>query len=966
MTTSFYPRLRDADGEMAHEQRPSEPNDGVASNILLSFMQRQQQPYKPEKEWTYYRISYRGIVALVSDPTQTLSFEDSESSLTASPSRTSGSILLNLSKTGAYLSYGEIIATCYDLLEIDVPFDTTQYPTQKSNNTDSPTLIRYRFIRVDDVLTGGYAVDAMSEPKDSTSAVIKDTLDVTDESPTISSDKDLYALSTHDYPSEDGISTSFSHDFPLTSIRPELIGSLPSTSQSISPSPFGYLLISSHTVSSSLESPDPCIKSIKISTYPHLSYRIHKHHDLSIVQYIPHPPLLCQVGTFFYRITSPTPIPILVGPHEDAPTLTHAKILPDTVQEISLRIGSVVSSYGESNTDKSSTQSHIDLASLANPTSLQDGVVYLRLSHKKGWIADRRKMYSPILGVKGDDRGRKSLESPISTASSQIHYQYQMVVKDITHLIENIGGVEGVNHTTNLESFIRSTPLNDMTLMKGHNDHPTMDNDSNDKNIGNQETSLSWEPSEKQIGPSSSSSVMSSLSSMSSSAMSTLSISTPLHIIKMRQRKKRVAGNQKGHGASEIVPSVTNVLSTMNIDSITSSKGNIQSPRRNVPSINSKSKPPEPPSLGSSEDIRNKQHEKGINQQNHRPVSTVSQEDSSSNPRSKPNLYLMRVHAPSGLKILDAPHFQVNHLIRRPSTSTASTHSGSSTSGVPSHIASSEGNASQSNKKNLLQPSSIFHTMNGGLISPKSTPAVAWEIDSSTGKRHLPRGLIFEASKRMEKASNFVEAMGLIKLADNTGWAVVPTKEELFSQYSPTHGDNFDKQPSIADAFEEIGNAILGGNRECDSNVSSSSKGLGCWLRITHRDGVPLLCSPLHSKHHSLTSDDASISDSSRLKVRETDSVSSSGSIPAVILKSSSAYVKKNDIRRKFSGEMRSKEEAIESDRNILTAAFRNSAQHHVQRNLMNFRISCGMCVEVEQSQHNDTYKSQVCLRTLL
>jgi hypothetical protein len=237
-------------------------------------------------------------------------------------------------------------------------------------------------------------------------------------------------------------------------------------------------------------------------------------------------------------------------------------------------------------------------------------------------------------------------------------------------------------------------------------------------------------------------------------------------------------------------------------------------------------------------------------------------------------------------------------------------------------------------------------------------------MDSSTGKRYLPRGLVFEASKRMEKASNFVEAMGLIKLADNTGWAIVPTREDLLSQYSSTSADNCEKNVSSVDAFEEIGNAFLRTSRENETSTSSTRVS-GCWLRIIHRDGVTVFCSPLHSKQHGVMNDDTNmtnVSDSSLIKGRDTDSVSSTGSMPDTI--KSSANSKKYDGRKNPSGDKRSmsKEQAIESDRSTLTAAFRNSAQHHIQRNFMSFRISCGMCVEVEQSQDSNSYKSQVSI----
>ena len=874
-----------------------------------------------KNETTYYRIVFRGIVALVFDPTNSLSFADQDS----------GSDCFNqlpLKRTGAYLSYGEIIATAHDILEIDVPL-----------SQQSPSSIIYRFIRVDDVLTGGYAVDGTSDKVglvDTPNESINSTV------PT----KDLY-LHTHDNHDDVLSNSSHSSSLPDHLYKESLDAAnvtILSNSSSQSPSPFGYLLISS-TITSA-DSNDTCIQSIKISTCPHYPLLNHKQETL-IVQQIPHPPLLCQAGTFVYKVTSPTPLPILVGPCDDAPTLTHGKILPDTVQEISLRIGSV---FTGGDVSKDSVQPCPDLPSASFNTSLEDGVVYLRLSHKKGWIADRRRIYSPVLGSKSD--GRKSTDSPPNT-SPPLQYQYQMVVRDITHVIESIGG-----DSSCFESLFYSTSSNDSSFTKGDKNQ-SMDNLCNNN----------WDQ-EKHIGSSSMSSVMSSLSSVSSSAMSTLSISTPLNILKMRQRK-RVGAEKNKVGASDSVQNLNATTKNSShqstrSDGISISK-NIQSPTRNGPLGASEIKFVEP------QGYPIKPQDNGNTQSNKRP-----QQSDELPPQSKPNLYLMRVNAPLGLKILDASHFQVNHLIRRPSTSAASTHSASSTSTTSLQRANSiESNLSDASKKN--QPSSIFHTMTGGLICPKSTPAVAWEIDSVTGKRYLPRGLVFEASKRMERATNFVDAMGLIKLADDTGWAIVPTPEELLSQYSSLSGENkgralshynFEESLSSVDAFEEIGNAFIRTHRE-NENISSSAKASGCWLRVILREGVTVSCAPLHSRQHGSISNDTNLNMThgpSKLNssvdprhdplVKRRDSDSGS-----MINVSKTSSKKKDDTRsnKKIIEETRPivKETAIESDRTALTAAFRKSAQHHIQRHLINFRISCGMCVEVEPSQNSNS-KSQV------
>ena len=100
-------------------------------------------------------------------------------------------------------------------------------------------------------------------------------------------------------------------------------------------------------------------------------------------------------------------------------------------------------------------------------------------------------------------------------------------------------------------------------------------------------------------------------------------------------------------------------------------------------------------------------------------------------PPPTPSFFLIRVRAPKGLKILDAPQFQVNRLIH--------------------------GKAA-----NITNPSpSIFQTMTGGFAAESSL------------QRILPRGSLFEASKRIEGLYNN-PGSGSIKLSDGSGWAIVP------------------------------------------------------------------------------------------------------------------------------------------------------------------------------------------------
>lgn len=160
-----------------------------------------------------------------------------------------------------------------------------------------------------------------------------------------------------------------------------------------------------------------------------------------------------------------------------------------------------------------------------------------------------------------------------------------------------------------------------------------------------------------------------------------------------------------------------------------------------------------------------------------------------------PSFFLMRVNAPRGLKILDAPHFQVNNLIH-----------GKNTGGLIAPSPSKDSSIKSSSQ-------SIFQTMSGGhhtttLTSKAGNPAI---FDSNTKSRKLPRGSVFEASKRMEASSAFNQGAGLIKLSDNSGWAIVPKREELDEQYRNVSGALAGiKEGEASRAFDEVGNAIVG------------------------------------------------------------------------------------------------------------------------------------------------------------
>lgn len=208
------------------------------------------------------------------------------------------------------------------------------------------------------------------------------------------------------------------------------------------------------------------------------------------------------------------------------------------------------------------------------------------------------------------------------------------------------------------------------------------------------------------------------------------------------------------------------------------------------------------------------------------PDRSVARSTASSNhSQHKPSVFLMRVTAPRGLKILDAPHFQVNNLIR-------------GGGGGPS----SGSNLSSPAKEAGHNNPSIFQTMAGQhtttLTSKAGTSAV---FDSNTKARRIPRGAVFEASRRMEPPGAFGQSAGLIKLSDNSGWAIVPTREDLDEQYRTTTGSLLGtKEGEASKAYEEVGNAMLDDHEQ------------PYYLRVNAKGGLTVSLQPSSS----LASDD--------------------------------------------------------------------------------------------------------------
>ncbi|KAL7551589.1 hypothetical protein ACHAWF_014772 [Thalassiosira exigua] len=169
--------------------------------------------------------------------------------------------------------------------------------------------------------------------------------------------------------------------------------------------------------------------------------------------------------------------------------------------------------------------------------------------------------------------------------------------------------------------------------------------------------------------------------------------------------------------------------------------------------------------------------------------------------------YLMRVLAPGGLKILDAPHFQVSNLIH---------HGGGPSPASKAHVPRG-GHVSPFARTNAMigssaesSPASPSPSAGGGRkqMSASNVPRA-----SSPRVRFLARGQIFEASQRMEVTGEgipYAHGRGLIKLADGSGWAIVPRDEDLAAQLRNVGDDGGGEGTrGRTAAYEEIGNALV-------------------------------------------------------------------------------------------------------------------------------------------------------------
>ncbi|KAL7574888.1 hypothetical protein ACA910_010721 [Epithemia clementina (nom. ined.)] len=96
------------------------------------------------------------------------------------------------------------------------------------------------------------------------------------------------------------------------------------------------------------------------------------------INYTPH----VEEGRFQYRVISSTPLPIFAGPSLDAPRIK-AMALPGTIHDVSLRLRC---------DDSTTTINAANKFSKLNNQISKDHVWFLRLSHRRGWVLDKKKV----------------------------------------------------------------------------------------------------------------------------------------------------------------------------------------------------------------------------------------------------------------------------------------------------------------------------------------------------------------------------------------------------------------------------------------------------------------------------------------------------------------------------------------------------------------------------------------------
>ena len=814
------------------------------------YGERSQQ--EEQSEVSYYRIVYRGIVALLSDNDSDDQNNDNDNDNEKNPYR----------KTGAYLGYGEIIASSSEqLIE-----DTTARPQRRMHSSprlgsavDSPILAKVwdhkdqqeeqkmqchspprslvsgtsssgvssftnftatnsvsvsikmrKVIRVDRVLTGGYAFDANEQENKNNSAT-----DLTDSSP-----------------------ASFSKNVKSSDMTPKR-GNTQTVVDIVVPSRSGSSLLpifdnKSKPLELTDESENNNDNENNIIVKSQHGYIYSEQANALVVVAIPMEVVpKCEHGKFMYRVISSTPLTILTGPCIDAPK-SKGILIPGTIHEVCLRVIGI----------EEGTQS--------NRMDSNTGITFLRLTRRRGWVVSGKNVSKKR--DSGEDDG---------ACSSWVPFMKEIFNEEVDGC-----GLSVVSRgTSGTSTSLLATPIS----------------------VANRR----HRPPRRKRG-----------------ARKGIIDSTPL--------PRHVVGPSLQHGNDASALTDTSTHTSMNISQVHSDPRSIMSPSSNISLLSDDT---------SSLDQTNKSQ--GGTLSPDRSVSRSARSArSAASSTLQPSFYLMRVNAPRGLKILDAPHFQVNNLIHGTHATTPGNHDGVSSSTPPAKdlYGKSTGGGNQS----------IFQTMAGHhtttMTSKTSNPAV---FDSITKARKLPRGSVFEATKRLEASNAFSQGAGLIKLSDNSGWAIIPRQSELNDQYRGYSGSLVhNREGEATRAFDEVGNSM--GNSYQNT----------IFLRVVSRGGISVSLPPISN-----TDSDV---DTSPTSSATGSSVVSAGGLPLLNPVTSHDSDVASSVGSSFLDSMfrtpKRKDRVPESiNENKSDHQHFHSRPRMGERQIISAVIPCGACVEVDR-----------------
>lgn len=730
VTASTWTKSDEAAYEVLPERTPALVITGAAERDTLGSPPRTQPLHEEALEeaapqlppLTYYRVVYRGVVALLAGPHA------------------------NAPKSGSYVGYGEVFGARPALVVDEI--DEAIVPTLAARPEDHASF------RPPALPTHQHHTNNQRWLDSPPRSIISQAAG------SVSSMDTFQTKSTVPPP-------------PAQMLPPRRPQSMPVPDES---SPEDLLLLQveelltgGYAQDATLEAP---ISHTTVAA-PTLGFLWRTQKGRPLVEEVEGPPPTVEEGTFRYKVVSPTPLPILTGPAWDSPK-TKAMVLPGTLHEVSRRVA---------------------------PSGTGAEVCFLKLSHRRGWIATHR-------------RGRP-----------------QAVVKEMTTTV--------------------ATEEDDVGSLYSARSVLTDDNQS----------------------------VLSSVA-VSSSA-------TPSAVARRRHRppRRRRDADMSRSSAHEYARLGTPVKSSKH----GGGEPHVFTPSSNVSIL----------SDDSSLDRR-----VGPQQPDSPDVSYATQRSNSS--QTTPSVtyhFLFRVTAPHGLAILDAPHYQVNNLIRgKPPTNP----------GEPQ-----------------AKAHSILKTMPGRTVT--ANQAV---FHASSKKRVIPRGALFEASKRMESSgAAFSQGAGLIKLADNSGWAIVPHRDELERQYQNFQGDiTLVREGEASRAVEEVGNSFLEGNSERRSTL---------WFRVHARSGLTVACAP----HLSSTSND---DDTSPTSSRGSSAVESNNGSAAGGFTSHESDVT-SSVASTFVDAMLFRTPKKRETEQPITITQQHNPVSTKQENAISLNIPCGMCMEVER-----------------